>query len=174
MGKKNRQRFRFSTIYGDLFSLLTVMKGIPLAYNKGMQEDKEPFFDARDTLIKSLPIFTAMLRTMTFREDVMEKGAAGGFTNATDCADYLTKKGVPFRDAHHVVGELVNYCIKADAALMDLSLEELKSFHPAFEQDVFAAMSLKTCVEGRNIPGGPAPSAVQASIEEARRQLAEK
>ena len=109
---------------------------------------------------------------MTFREDVMEKGAAGGFTNATDCADYLTKKGVPFRDAHHVVGELVNYCIKADVALMDLSLEELKSFHPAFEQDVFEAMSLKTCVEGRCIPGGPAPAAVQASIDAARRQLA--
>ena len=162
-------RGKTGRVYGDLFSLLTVMKGIPLAYNKDMQEDKEPFFDARDTLLKSLPVFTAMLRTMTFREDVMEKGAAGGFTNATDCADYLTKKGVPFRDAHRVVGELVNYCIKADAALMDLSLEELKSFHPAFEQDVFEAMSLKTCVEGRCIPGGPAPSAVQSSIDEARR-----
>ncbi len=165
-------RGKTGRVYGDLLSLLTVMKGIPLAYNKDMQEDKEPFFDARDTLLKSLPVFTAMLRTMTFREDVMEKGAAGGFTNATDCADYLTKKGVPFRDAHHVVGELVNYCIKADVALMDLSLEELKSFHPAFEQDVFEAMSLKTCVEGRCIPGGPAPAAVQASIDAARRQLA--
>ena len=165
-------RGKTGRVYGDLLSLLTVMKGIPLAYNKDMQEDKEPFFDARDTLLKSLPVFTAMLRTMAFREDVMEKGAAGGFTNATDCADYLTKKGVPFRDAHHVVGELVNYCIKADVALMDLSLEELKSFHPAFEQDVFEAMSLKTCVEGRCIPGGPAPAAVQASIDAARRQLA--
>ena len=164
-------RGKTGRVYGDLFSLLTVMKGIPLAYNKDMQEDKEPFFDARDTLLKSLPVFTAMLRTMTFREDVMEKGAAGGFTNATDCADYLTKKGVPFRDAHRVVGELVNYCIKADAALMDLSLEELKSFHPAFEQDVFEAISLKTCVEGRCIPGGPAPFAVQSSIDEARVQL---
>lgn len=167
-------RGKTGRVYGDLFSLLTVMKGIPLAYNKDMQEDKEPFFDARDTLLKSLPVFTAMLQTMTFREDVMEKGAAGGFTNATDCADYLTKKGVPFRDAHRVVGELVNYCIKADTALMDLSLEELKSFHPAFEQDVFDAMSLKTCVEGRSIPGGPSPSAVQASIDEARKQLAQK
>ena len=167
-------RGKTGRVYGDLFSLLTVMKGIPLAYNKDMQEDKEPFFDARDTLLKSLPVFTAMLQTMTFRKDVMEKGAAGGFTNATDCADYLTKKGVPFRDAHRVVGELVNYCIKADTALMDLSLEELKSFHPAFEQDVFDAMSLKTCVKGRSIPGGPAPSAVQASIDEARKQLAQK
>ena len=167
-------RGKTGRVYGDLLSLLTVMKGIPLAYNKDMQEDKEPFFDARDTLLKSLPVFTAMLRTMTFREDVMEKGAAGGFTNATDCADYLTKKGVPFRDAHRVVGELVNYCIKADAALMDLSLEELKSFHPAFEQDVFEAMSLKTCVEGRSIPGGPAPAAVQASIDEARKRMEEE
>ena len=167
-------RGKTGRVYGDLLSLLTVMKGIPLAYNKDMQEDKEPFFDARDTLLKSLPVFTAMLRTMTFREDVMEKGAAGGFTNATDCADYLTKKGVPFRDAHRVVGELVNYCIKSDAALMDLSLEELKSFHPAFEQDVFEAMSLKTCVEGRSIPGGPAPAAVQASIDEARKRMEEE
>ncbi len=167
-------RGKTGRVYGDLLSLLTVMKGIPLAYNKDMQEDKEPFFDARDTLLKSLPVFTAMLRTMTFREDVMEKGAAGGFTNATDCADYLTKKGEPFRDAHRVVGELVNYCIKSDAALMDLSLEELKSFHPAFEQDVFEAMSLKTCVEGRSIPGGPAPAAVQASIDEARKRMEEE
>lgn len=167
-------RGKTARVIGDNMTLLAMMKGLPLAYNKDMQEDKEPFFDARDTLLKSLPVFTAMLQTMTFREDVMEKGAAGGFTNATDCADYLTKKGVPFRDAHRVVGELVNYCIKADTALMDLSLEELKSFHPAFEQDVFDAMSLKTCVEGRSIPGGPAPSAVQASIDEARKQLAQK
>lgn len=157
--------------YGDLTALLTLLKGIPLAYNKDMQEDKDPFFDARDTLLKSLPVFTAMLRTMTFREDIMAAGAAGGFTNATDCADYLVKKGVAFRDAHRVVGELVAYCIKANAALTDLSLSELKAFHPAFEQDVYDAMSLKACVEGRSIPGGPAPAAVQASIDEAREQL---
>ena len=164
-------RGKTGRVYGDLLSLLTVMKGIPLAYNKDMQEDKEPFFDARDTLLKSLPVFTAMLRTMTFREDIMAAGAAGGFTNATDCADYLVKKGVAFRDAHRVVGELVAYCIKANAALTDLSLSELKAFHPAFEQDVYDAMSLKACVEGRSIPGGPAPAAVQASIDEAREQL---
>ena len=140
-------------------------------YNKDMQEDKDPFFDARDTLLKSLPVFTAMLRTMTFREDIMAAGAAGGFTNATDCADYLVKKGVAFRDAHRVVGELVAYCIKANAALTDLSLSELKVFHPAFEQDVYDAMSLKACVGGRSIPGGPAPAAVQVSIDEAREQL---
>ena len=164
-------RGKTGRVYGDLLSLLTMMKGIPLAYNKDMQEDKEPFFDARDTLLKSLPVFTAMLRTMTFREDIMAAGAAGSFTNATDCADYLVKKGVAFRDAHRVVGELVAYCIKANAALTDLSLSELKAIHPAFEQDVYDAMSLKACVEGRSIPGGPAPAAVQASIDEAREQL---
>lgn len=164
-------RGKTGRVYGGLITLLTVMKGLPLAYNKDMQEDKEPFFDARDTLLKSLPVFTAMLRTMTFREDIMAAGAAGGFTNATDCADYLVKKGVAFRDAHRVVGELVAYCIKANAALTDLSLSELKAFHPAFEQDVYDAMSLKACVEGRSIPGGPAPAAVQASIDGAREQL---
>ena len=164
-------RGKTGRVYGALMSILTTMKGIPLAYNKDMQEDKEPFFDARDTLLKSLPVFTAMLRTMTFREDIMEAGAAGGFTNATDCADYLVKKGVAFRDAHRVVGELVAYCIKANAALTDLSLSEFKAFHPAFEQDVYDAMSLKACVEGRSIPGGPAPAAVQASIDEARKQV---
>ena len=164
-------RGKTGRVFGDLTTLLTMMKGLPLAYNKDMQEDKEPFFDARDTLLKSLPVFTAMLRTMTFREDIMAAGAAGGFTNATDCADYLVKKGVAFRDAHRVVGELVAYCIKANAALTDLSLSELKAFHPAFEQDVYDAMSLKACVEGRSIPGGPAPAAVQASIDEARKQL---
>lgn len=164
-------RGKTGRVYGNLIALLTVMKGIPLTYNKDMQEDKEPFFDARDTLLKSLPVFTAMLRTMTFREDIMEAGAAGGFTNATDCADYLVKKGVAFRDAHRVVGELVAYCIKANAALTDLSLSEFKAFHPAFEQDVYDAMSLKACVEGRSIPGEPAPTAVQASIDEAMEQL---
>ena len=157
-------RGKTGRVYGDLFSLLTVMKGIPLAYNKDMQEDKEPFFDARDTLLKSLPVFTAMLRTMTFREDVMEKGAAGGFTNATDCADYLTKKGVPFRDAYRTIGELVAWCIAHRCALNDVELDVLKQFHPLFEEDVYAAIDLQTCVAQRKVPGGPAPEAVQAQI----------
>ena len=123
-----------------------------------MQEDKELAFDAADTIKSCIAVFAGMIETAEFRKDNMYRTAGGGFTNATDAADYLVNRGVPFRDAHRVVGELVNYCIKADAALMDLSLEELKSFHPAFEQDVFEAMSLKTCVEGRCIPGGPAPS----------------
>jgi len=157
-------RGKTGRVYGHLMGLLTVMKGIPLAYNKDMQEDKEAFFDARDTLVKSLTVFTAMLRTVKFRKDVMEKGAALGFTNATDCADYLVKKGVPFRDAHKVVGELVAHCLTEKKALLDLSLEELKAFHPAFEPDAFEAIAIETCVALRDIPGGPAPSQVAASI----------
>jgi len=155
-------------------ALLTVMKGIPLAYNKYMQEDKESFFDARDTLVKCLTVFTAMLRTVSFRPEVMERGAAGGFTNATDCADYLVRKGVPFRDAHRVVGELVAHCIAENKALLDLSLEDLKQFHPAFEADVFEALSLITCVEKRDIPGAPAPDRVRQAIENAREALVEE
>jgi len=148
-----------------------VMKGIPLAYNKDMQEDKEAFFDARDTLVKGLTVFTAMLKTVTFRKDVMEKGAAGGFTNATDCADYLVKKGVAFRDAHRVVGELVAHCLNENKALLDLTLEELRQFHPAFEEDVFDDLSLIACVEKRRIPGAPAPDMVAESIRRAREAL---
>ena len=137
------------------------------------KEDKEAFFDARDTLVKGLTVFTAMLRTVTFRKDVMEKGASGGFTNATDCADYLVKRGVPFRDAHAVVGRLVAHCLNENKALLDLSLEELKQFHPAFEADVFDDLSMLSCVEKRRIPGAPAPDMVQAAIDEGRKSLGE-
>ena len=164
-------RGKTGRVYGDLMTLLTVMKGIPLAYNKDMQEDKEAFFDARDTLVKGLTVFTAMLKTVTFRKDVMEKGAASGFTNATDCADYLVKKGVPFRDAHRVVGELVAHCLNEGKALLDLSLEELQRFHPAFGEDVFEDLSMIACVEKRKIPGAPAPEMVQAAIDSARARL---
>ena len=166
-------RGKTGRVYGHLIGLLTVMKGLPLAYNKDMQEDKEAFFDARDTLVKGLTIFTAMLRTVTFREDVMEKGASGGFTNATDCADYLVRKGVAFRDAHRVVGELVAHCLNENKALLDLTLDELKTFHPAFEQDVFDDLSMIACVEKRRIPGAPAPDMVQKAIDSARRKLEE-
>lgn len=166
-------RGKTGRVYGALMSLLTTMKGIPLAYNKDMQEDKEAFFDARDTLVKGLTVFTAMLRTVTFRKDVMEKGASGGFTNATDCADYLVKCGVPFRDAHAVVGRLVAHCLNENKALLDLSLDELKQFHPAFEADVFDDLSMLSCVEKRRIPGAPAPDMVQAAIDEGRKSLEE-
>ena len=158
-------------VYGDLFALLTTMKGLPLAYNKDMQEDKEAFFDARDTVVKSLTVFTAMLRTVTFRTADMERGASGGFTNATDLADYLVRQGVPFRDAHRVVGELVAHCIAENKALLDLTLPELQTFHPAFERDVYEAISMKACVERRHIPGAPAPDMVMQSIEDAKARL---
>ncbi len=166
-------RGKTGRVYGHLMGLLTVMKGLPLAYNKDMQEDKEAFFDARDTLVKGLTVFTAMLRTVTFRKDVMERGASGGFTNATDCADYLVRKGVPFRDAHKVVGELVAHCLNEKKALLDLTLGELKQFHPAFEEDVFGDLSMLACVEKRRIPGAPAPDMVEAAIVSARKRLAE-
>ena len=157
-------RGKTGRVYGDLTTLLTVMKGLPLAYNKDMQEDKEAFFDARDTLVKCLRVFTGMLKTVKFKTAVMEKGAAGGFANATDCADYLVKKAVPFRDAHHVVGRLVALCLSEEKALLDLTLPELKGFHEAFEQDVYEAISLNACVKLRSVPGGPAPEAVEKSI----------
>ena len=164
-------RGKTGRVYGHLMGLLTVMKGLPLAYNKDMQEDKEAFFDTRDTLVKGLTVFTAMLKTVTFRKEEMEKGASGGFTNATDCADYLVKKGVAFRDAHKVVGELVAHCLNENKALLDLSLEELKQYHPAFEEDVFDDLSMIACVEKRKIPGAPAPDMVQRAIDSAREAL---
>ncbi len=164
-------RGKTGRVYGDLTALLTVMKGLPLAYNKDMQEDKEAFFDGRDTLVKCLTVFTAMFKTLAFHPDVMKKGAAGGFTNATDCADYLVTKGVAFRDAHRVVGQLVARCLEKDCALDDLPIEELRAFHPAFDTDVYEAMSLRACVERRGIPGGPAPETVREAIAAMRREL---
>ncbi len=162
-------RGKTGRVYGDLMALLTVMKGLPLAYNKDMQEDKEAFFDAYDTLCKCLPTFTEMLRTTTFRAEAMERSASLGFTNATDLADYLVGRGVPFRDAHHVSGVLVAKCLREGKALDDLSLEELRAAHPAFDADVYDAIALKTCVNHRSLRGGPAPSAVRQSIERALR-----
>ncbi|MEG2703210.1 MAG: argininosuccinate lyase, partial [Clostridia bacterium] len=164
-------RGKTGRVYGDLMALLTVMKGLPLAYNKDMQEDKEAFFDAYDTLIKCLPTFTEMLRTTAFRKEAMFASAGLGFTNATDLADYLVLKGVPFRDAHHVSGTLVGKCVHEGRALCELTLEELHAAHPAFEQDVYEAISLQTCVERRSLRGGPAPDAVSASIERCERWL---
>ncbi|MBQ7052552.1 MAG: argininosuccinate lyase [Clostridia bacterium] len=158
-------RGKTGRVYGDLQGLLTTLKGLPLAYNKDMQEDKEALFDARDTLVKSLVVFNAMLSTCTFRKENMERGAAGGFTNATDAADYLVKKGMPFRDAHAVIGRLVLHCVKESKAILDLTLGDLKEFSELFEDDVFAACSMQACVNLRDVPGGPAPARVSASIE---------
>jgi len=167
-------RGKTGRVYGDLMSLLTVMKALPLAYNKDMQEDKEPLFDALDTVMKCLPVFTAMLDTMTVRADNMRAAASGGFINATDCADYLVKKGLAFRDAYTIIGRLVNHCISVGRTLETLTLEEYKVFSPVFEADVFEAISLDTCINGRNVPGGPSVESVRAQMTYINEFLKEK
>lgn len=157
-------RGKTGRVYGALMSLLTTMKGIPLAYNKDMQEDKELVFDAIDTTKGCLALFTGMLRTMRFRKQRMEDSAKNGFTNATDAADYLVNHGVPFRDAHGIVGKLVLYCIDKNIALDDMSLEEYKAISPVFEEDIYEAISMKTCVEMRNTIGAPGKSAMEQAI----------
>ena len=158
-------RGKTGRVYGDLMSLLTTMKGLPLAYNKDMQEDKEVAFDAFDTVKDCLRLFTGMLSTITFNKDVMKKSAMMGFTNATDAADYLVKKGMPFRDAHGVIGRLVLTCIEKNCAIEDLSLDELKEICPTFEQDVYEAISLKTCVNKRTTKGAPSKASVNEAIK---------
>jgi len=158
-------RGKTGRVYGSLMGLLTTMKGLPLAYNKDMQEDKEAIFDAVDTVKMCLPVFTKMIQTMKVHKENMYKGAQGGFTNATDVADYLVKKGLPFREAHEVVGKMVLYCIQNNKSLDQLSLEEYKACSDIFEKDVYQAISLEQCVEGRNLPGGPAKATVMKSIE---------
>ncbi|KAI4443626.1 argininosuccinate lyase [Schaedlerella arabinosiphila] len=157
-------RGKTGRVYGALMSLLTTMKGIPLAYNKDMQEDKELAFDAMDTTKGCLALFTGMLATMKFRKDRMADSAKHGFTNATDAADYLVNHGVPFRDAHGIVGQLVLYCIEKGKALDDLALEEYKAISPVFEEDIYEAVSMKTCVEMRNTIGAPGKAAMDKVI----------
>lgn len=158
-------RGKTGRVYGDLMSLLTVMKGLPLAYNKDMQEDKEPVFDAVDTVEMCLPVFAAMLDTLTVRPKNMARAASGGFINATDCADYLVRKGMPFRDAYMIVGRLVNMCIKSGDTLDTLPLKDFQSVSGAFGPDVYQALELKTCVGGRKVYGGPSPESVKMQIE---------
>ena len=167
-------RGKTGRVYGDLMTLLTVMKGIPLAYNKDMQEDKESLFDGLDTVLLSIQTFTGMLDTMKIKKDVMNKAASGGFTNATDVADYLVKKGEAFRNAHEIVGKIVLYCIDENKAIDDLSLDEFKSFSPFFEEDVYKAIDLITCVEGRSVMGGPSSSSVQNQISLLENFIGEK
>ena len=164
-------RGKTGRVYGDLTALLTVMKGLPLAYNKDMQEDKEAFFDARDTWLKCLHVFTEMLKTASFRTENMRSSANAGFANATDLADYLVKKGVPFRDAHAVSGRLVALCLDKGCALDDLSLEDMRAFCPAFDPDVYDAISLSACVAARDLTGGPAPERVKSAVREGRAWL---
>ena len=157
-------RGKTGRVYGALMSLLTTMKGIPLAYNKDMQEDKELTFDAIDTVKGCLALFTGMIRTMKFNKDIMEKSAMHGFTNATDAADYLVKHGVPFRDAHTNIGHLVLTCIEKGKAIDEMSIEELKEISDVFEPDVYDAISLKTCVEKRLTIGAPSKTSMEQAI----------
>jgi argininosuccinate lyase len=161
-------RGKTGRVYGSLMGLLTVMKALPLAYNKDMQEDKEQVFDAVDTVKKCQPVFTAMLLTMTVKPDNMRRAASGGFINATDCADYLVKKGMPFRDAYTVVGKLVNYCIANGKTLETLNDSEYKAISELFDDDIYTAIDLKECVERRKVPGGPSESSVLEQIESVR------
>ena len=157
-------RGKTGRVYGALMSLLTTMKGIPLAYNKDMQEDKELSFDAMDTAKGCIALFTGMLDTMKFNKEIMKKSANNGFTNATDAADYLVNHGVPFRDAHGIIGQIVLYCIDKNIAIDDMSLEELKRFSPVFEEDVYEAISMETCVNKRLTIGAPGKEMMEQVI----------
>ncbi len=167
-------RGKTGRVYGSLMSLLTVMKGIPLAYDKDIQEDKELTFDAIDTIKGCLHLFTGMISSMTFRKDVMEESAKKGFTNATDAADYLVNRGVPFRDAHGIIGQLVLMCIEKNKSLDELTLDEFKSVSEIFEQDIYEAISLKTCVEKRTTIGAPGAEAMKKVIAMYKEELREK
>ena len=158
-------RGKTGRVYGALMALLTTMKGLPLAYNKDMQEDKEMAFDAMDTATDCITLFTGMIKTMKFCKDRMAKSAMNGFTNATDAADYLVGKGVPFRDAHGIIGRLVLYCIEKDTSIDALSLEELRSISDKFDEDIYDAISLKTCVEKRLTIGAPGEKMMKQVIE---------
>jgi len=164
-------RGKSGRVFGDLMALLTVMKGLPLAYNKDMQEDKEAIFDSIDTVKMCLPVFTEMLATLKFKKDAMYRAASGGFTNATDVADYLVKKGIPFRDSHEIIGKMVLYCIEHSKAIDELTMAEFKAFSPLIGEDVYEEISLEKCVSGRSLPGGPAASSVLTQIANAENFL---
>ena len=164
-------RGKTGRVYGSLMGLLTMMKGLPLAYNKDMQEDKEAVFDASDTVKACLNVFTGMFAELKFKEDSMYGSALGGYTNATDAADWLVKKGVPFRQAHEITGKLVLYAIGAKKPLDKLTISELKAVSDIFDETLIEAISVKACIEARNLPGGPGKTALLAAIDNARRFL---
>ena len=166
-------RGKTGRVYGALMQMLTTMKGLPLAYNKDMQEDKELTFDAIDTTKGCIALFNGMLRTMQFRKDVMEQSARNGFTNATDVADYLVVKGVPFRDAHSIVGRMVLFCIDRGCALDDLTLDEFRTFSDVIEEDIYPAISMKNCVDKRNTTGAPGAEAMAEELAACRAFFAE-
>ena len=164
-------RGKTGRVYGDLLGLLTTLKGLPLAYNKDMQEDKEGVFDACDTVKMSLKVFTPMIDTMTIREDIMKKAAGEGFINATDLADYLVKKGMPFRTAYKISGQLVALCMSKKTVLEDLPLEEYKKFSDLFDNDLYDAVNLENCVKRRVSEGGTSVQSVEKQIEYVRNQI---
>ncbi len=164
-------RGKSGRVFGSLMGLLTMMKGLPLAYNKDMQEDKEAIFNAVDTVKLCLPIFSRMLETMKIKKSNLYNAARGGFTNATDMADYLVKKGIPFRDSHEIIGRMVAYCIEKGKSIDEMSLEEHQTFSNKIDNDVYEAISLKTCVNERKIPGGPAQESVKVSVISGKRFL---
>ena len=167
-------RGKTARIYGDLNTLLVMMKGLPLAYNKDMQEDKEAIFDAIDNSKMCLELFCSMIRTMKVNRNRMRKAAASGFINATDCADYLVRKGMPFRDAYKISGKLVSYCLGKQTDLELLSLDEYRQFSDLFEADIYDAINLDNCVNRRNVPGGPSKTSVEYQLSQVRSFLAEK
>ena len=167
-------RGKTGRVYGHLMGLLTAMKGLPLAYNKDMQEDKEGLFDAIDTIKMCVPVFANMMETVTVREGNMLEAAKGGFTNATDAADWLVKQGVPFRDAHEIIGKLVLYCIQNQTNLDDLSLAQYQAISPVFNETVYGAISVKQCVEARKVIGGPAKEATTYAIAQNEKFLADQ
>ncbi len=164
-------RGKTGRVYGSLMAMLTSLKGLPLAYNKDMQEDKEGTFDAIDTVKDCLALFTAMLKSTTFNKEIMSKSAGGGFTNATDAADYLVNKGVPFREAHGIIGRLVIYASEEGKSLDELTLSEYKNISPVFEEDIYKAVSLTECVNKRNTKGGPGKEAIAAHIKACEKYL---
>ena len=164
-------RGKTGRVYGALMSMLTTLKGLPLAYNKDMQEDKEQFFDAADTVLSCVTLFEGMLGSLSFNKVNMLKSTSGGFTNATDAADYLVGKGVPFRDAHGIIGRLVLYCIEQNKTLEELTMDEYQAISPVFDQDVYEAISIEACVNRRNTIGAPGPVAMQQVLEAYRTYL---
>ncbi|MCR5482523.1 MAG: argininosuccinate lyase [Clostridia bacterium] len=164
-------RGKTGRVYGDLMSLLTIMKGLPLAYNKDMQEDKLPVFDAGDTLKASIGIFTEMISTMKVNGEVMEKAAKSGFMNATDAADYLVSKGLPFRDCHEIIGNIVLYCEQNGKAIEELTLEELKSFSDKFEKDVYEHIDIRACIAAKKSEGSTSFESVKAQLEKLEKEM---
>jgi argininosuccinate lyase len=164
-------RGKTGRVYGALISLLTTMKALPLAYNKDMQEDKEGAFDAIDTVKGCLALFNGMLATTAFNKEVMKRSASKGFTNATDAADYLVGKGIPFRDAHEIIGRVVLSCLEKDIAIDQMPLDELQGISPVFEEDIYQAISLETCVNQRETIGAPGKSAMEAVIQKHKKYL---